>query len=61
MAYSKAQNEANKKFAKENPEWKKYTNYKNWAKGFIRNHATKEDLEMIIEMAQEKLKESNED
>ena len=57
MAYSKAQNEATKRYrAKpENKARTKYNNYKTMARAFVNNHATEEDLQMIIDLAQGKL------
>lgn len=59
MAYSNAQNEANKRYFKteEGRIKRKYWKSKSDARTFIRHYAKPDDLNMIIEFAQEKLDE----
>lgn len=45
-----------RKWNAENPEKKKYYEYKSRSKSFIINLATKDDLKEIIEMCKQKLK-----
>lgn len=62
MAYSKAHNEANKRYyqTEEGKAKRKYWNYRTWARAFLNNHATEDDINMIIELAQKRLKEIEE-
>ena len=59
MVYSKAQNEANKRYMKteEGKIKRKYWKSKSDARTFIRHYASEEDLNMIIEFAHAKLDE----
>ncbi len=63
MAYSKAQNEANKRYRQtdEGKVKRKYWKSKSDARTFIRHHATEDDLKMIIDFARERLDEIQED
>lgn len=62
MAYSKAHNEANKRYnqTEAGKAKRKYWNYKTWARTFVKNHAKEADLSMIIKLAQKRLKEIEE-
>ena len=58
MAYSKAQNEANKRYREKNKEQTNYLRYKSMARGYVNNHAkTIEELEELQELIKEKIKE----
>ncbi|MGR8826886.1 hypothetical protein N2E09_04615 [Leuconostoc citreum] len=46
----KKQTELNKAWQEKNKERQKYLNYRSYSKSFIRNMATKEDLEMLTEL-----------
>ena len=63
MAYSKAQNEANKRYFKteEGRIKRKYWKMKSDARTFIRHYAKPDDLNMIIEFSQERLNEMREE
>lgn len=57
---SKAQVNASRRWEQKNPERAKYIRYRTSARGFLRNHATEEDLiemEQLIKERREKLKE----
>ena len=51
---SKAQVSASRRWEKENPERARYIRYRTGARGFIRNHATLEDLEEIEKLVKER-------
>lgn len=51
-----AQQRANKKWNEKNREHRNYMTKRSTARGFIRNHATKEDLLELQELIQKKLK-----
>lgn len=53
MAYSKAQNEATKRWQQANPERNNYLKKKSTAKSFIRLNATLEDLADLEELIKE--------
>lgn len=53
MAYSKAQNEANKRWQQANRERNNYLKKKSTAKSFIRMNATLEDLEDLENLISE--------
>lgn len=38
-----------------------YNNYRTWSRTFLNKHATEEDIYMIIELAQKRLQEIQED
>ncbi|MCS4488363.1 hypothetical protein [Streptococcus sciuri] len=52
----KDQMEANKRWAQKNREHKLYLNGRSQARGFIRNRATKDDLEELLALIEENLK-----
>lgn len=51
-----AQKKASKKWNEKNREHRNYMTKRSTARGFIRNHATKEDLLELQELIQENLK-----
>ena len=51
-----AQQRANKKWNERNREHRNYLTKRSTSRGFIRNHATKEDLLEFQELIQKKLK-----
>ena len=51
-----AQQRANKKWNKENRKHRNYLTKRSTSRGFIRNHATKEDLFELQKLIQENLK-----
>lgn len=51
-----AQQRANKKWNERNREHRNYLTKRSTSRGFIRNHATKEDLLELQKLIQEKLK-----
>lgn len=51
---SKAQVSASRRWEKANPEKARYIRYRTGARGFIRNHATFDDLEEIEEIVKER-------
>lgn len=53
MAYSKAQNEATKRWQQANPERNNYLKKKSTAKSFIRLNATLDDLEELENLINE--------
>lgn len=55
--YYQSQIKANKNYRQKHPEWSRYVSYRGTAKMFIRKHATKEDLQQLIQMAQKRLNE----
>jgi len=62
MAYSAAQNEANKRYREKNKEQTNYLRYKSMARGYVNNHAkTIEELEELKNLIDAKIDEfSNE-
>lgn len=52
-----AQTEANKKWQQKNKEYANYLKARSTARGFIRNRATKEDLEELEQLIQERRKQ----
>lgn len=55
MARSEAQKRADKKYNEANREYVNYLRNRSATRGFIRNKATKEDLEELLEMIKKKL------
>ena len=53
-----AQQRANKKWNERNREYRNYLTRRSNARGFIRNHATKDDLLELQELIKENLKKS---
>ena len=53
-----AQEKATKKWNEENRSHRNYLTKRSTARGFIRNHATLEDLEELQEMIIQKIKEN---
>ncbi|RCW16902.1 hypothetical protein CAC02_06105 [Streptococcus gallolyticus] len=53
---TEAQKRADKKWNEKNREHRNYMTKRSTARGFIRNHATKEDLLELQELIQENLK-----
>ena len=49
-----AQQRANKKWNEKNREYRNYLTKRSTSRGFIRNHATKDDLLELQELIQEK-------
>lgn len=51
-----AKQRANKKWNEKNREYRNYLTKRSTSRGFIRNHATKEDLLELQELIQKKIK-----
>lgn len=51
---SQAQVNASRRWEQKNPERTRYLRYRTTARGFIRNHATHEDLEELKELIKER-------
>ena len=57
MALTEAQKRANKKWEEKNREYSNYLTQRRSARSFIRNKATKEDLEDLKKLIEERSKE----
>lgn len=57
MAITEARKKANEKWNKDNKERKNYLQDRSKARSFIRNKATAEDLEELLELIKERRKE----
>lgn len=51
---SQAQVNASRRWEQKNPERTRYLRYRTTARGFIRNHATNEDIEELKELIKER-------
>ncbi|WP_239255451.1 hypothetical protein [Listeria ilorinensis] len=54
MALSEAQKKAQKEYADRNRERRTYWSQRNAARSFIKNKATAEDLQELVELAEER-------
>jgi len=57
MSYTKAQNEATKRWQQKNKEQATYLRYKSSARTFIRKHATDDDLKELEKFLMEQMTE----
>lgn len=59
MAKNQAQLEANRRYrqTKAGKEKQTYNNYRTWSRTFLNKYATEDDISMIIELANKRLKD----
>lgn len=57
MKETKAQTEANKRWQEKNKEYSNYLKARSTARGFIKNRSTKEDLEELEQLIEERKKQ----